>query len=230
MTIRRFTDAREAVRNARLYLILGSFAGEGREPLEAAAAAVRGGVELIQVRLKSATTLERIEFCRRLTERCGGTCPPLIVNDDPEAAVGAGVAGVHVGQDDLPVEQVRKRVGGRLIIGLSTHSKEQVGQAQALGADYAGIGAMFPTQTNQIEHLIGPEPLAELSGMVAMPVFAIGGVTLANLDQIIAHGCRRVAVSSAILEADDPEQATRAFYRRLWDSEPTSRYDRRSDD
>ncbi|MFH0946069.1 MAG: thiamine phosphate synthase [Planctomycetota bacterium] len=223
MTIRRLMAAREAVKNARLYLILGCEAGEGRDPLEVAAAAVAGGVELIQIRLKSVTTKERIEFCRRLRKCCGTSCPPIIVNDDLEAAIGAEAAGVHVGQDDVPVAQARKQAGDRLIVGLSTHSPAQAEEAEAAGADYAGIGAIFPTETKQIEHLIGPEPLEELPGRVGIPVFAIGGVTLANLERIISRGCRKVAVSSAILEADDPEAAARTFHQRLWESGPIIR-------
>ena len=219
MTKRRFAEARARLQAARLYLILGPRSGDGGDPLHIAAAAVRGGVELVQVRLKRQTTAERIEFTRHLIERLGRPGPVVIVNDDPEAAVRSGADGVHLGRDDPSIEQVRSQVGADLLVGLSTHSLEEALRVEASGADYAGLGAMFPTQTKLSTVLIGPDSLRDLSDRTDLPVFAIGGITLDNLGQITAQGCCRVAVGSAILDAPDPEQAARAFRDRL--REPT---------
>jgi len=215
MTKRRFPSWRERLQAARLYLILDPRAAPGRDPIEATLAAVRGGVDLVQVRLKRRTTSERVDFTRTLIERLGPGGPLVIVNDDPQAALLAGAHGVHLGPDDPAVDAVRKDVGDELLIGRSAHSIEEAIRAFALGADYAGLGAMFPTRTKRETVLVGPEALRDLEHRANRPVFAIGGITLFNLDQILARGCHRVAISSAILGAHDPEQAARAFRDRL---------------
>lgn len=214
---------------ARLYLIADpSDARSCGADLGRLRAALRGGVDWLQIRMKSATTAERRAACDRLRPILQASGVALIVNDDVAAAVAVGADGVHVGQADLPIEEVRSWVGEAMWVGVSTHSAEQAVRAAERGADLVGIGAMFPTTTKDAALRIGPDVLAELSDGVLdarcsararargpFPVFPIGGIGPGNVSELVRRGVRRAAVSSAVLAADDPEAAARALRRAL---------------
>jgi thiamine-phosphate pyrophosphorylase len=144
-----------------------------------------------------------------LRDKTRATGALFIMNDRPDIALLADADGVHVGQDELPVADVRQLVGPDRLIGVSTHSLEQARQAVADGADYIGVGPTFPSTTKQFAGYPGLELVRQVSREVTLPAFAIGGITAENVPQVLAAGCRRIAVSHAILGAADPAQAAR---------------------
>jgi thiamine-phosphate pyrophosphorylase len=182
---------------ARLYLITGA-----RPDLSAfLEAAVRGGVDLVQVRekgLPDGRLLSLLEEAREATRRLG---VPLAVNDRPDLAVLVGADAVHVGQDDLSVEAVR-RFG--LPVGLSTHAPEELARA---AADYVGVGPVFATPTKEGRPAAGLDYVRHAAAHARVPWFAIGGIDEANVAQVVAAGAQRIAVVRAIGDADDPERA-----------------------
>ncbi|HXV33640.1 MAG TPA: thiamine phosphate synthase [Gaiellaceae bacterium] len=189
----------------RLYLITGA-----RPDLPAfLEAAVRGGVDLVQVREKTLSDRELLrvlEGARETTRRLG---VPLVVNDRPDLAVLVGADLVHVGQDDLPVEAVR-RFG--LPVGLSTHSPEQLARARA---DYVGVGPVYATPTKEGRPGVGLEYVRHAAAHARVPWFAVGGIDETNVADVVAAGAERIAVVRAIGEGDDPERAARVLRSAL---------------
>lgn len=181
------------------------------DPWDTLAAALAGGVDLVQWRVKDDRTVG-LERCLAL---CRAHAVEVIVNDDPALAVTAGAAGAHVGQDDLSAAAAREVLGPTRLLGVSTHDAAQLAAAHAAGADYAGFGPCFATATKGYREGLGPEALRVALAGARLPVFAIGGITTDNLPALIAAGCTRVAVSSAILGAADPTDAARALRRLL---------------
>ena len=190
---------------ARLYLVTAA-----RADLAAfVEAAVRGGVDSVQLRekdLPDGELLAVLKEARAVTRRLG---VPLVVNDRPDLAVLVGADCVHVGQDDLPVEAVR-RFG--LPVGLSTHSEQELARAQA---DYVGVGPVYVTPTKQGRPAVGLELVRHAAAKVRIPWFAIGGIDEGNIADVVAAGARRIAVVRAIGDADDPERAARALRAAL---------------
>ena len=176
---------------------------------------IDGGADVIQLREKEMPDHKfktLAEEMRKLTSQAGVL---LIVNDRVGIAKLVAADGAHVGQDDLPAPDARKILGPDAILGVSTHEISQARQALADGADYIGTGPVFPTKTKGYTEGIGTNHLRALSSELPIPFFAIGGISLENLDRLIGAGCRHVAVSSAIVAADDPADAARQFKRRL---------------
>ena len=183
--------------NARLYLITGARPDLG----EFLAAAVRGGVDLVQIREKQAADPELIPVlheARRATERLG---VPLVVNDRPDLAALVGADYVHVGQDDLPVG-VARRFG--LPVGLSTHSTAEIDRADG---DYIGVGPVYATPTKEGRPAVGLELVRYAAAHAAQPWFAIGGIDETNVAAVVEAGATRIAVVRAIGDAHDPEAA-----------------------
>jgi thiamine-phosphate pyrophosphorylase len=139
----------------------------------------------------------------------------FIVNDHPDIAMAVEADGVHLGQDDLPVEVARKLMGGSRIIGVSTHSVEQARAAQSAGADYIGFGPIFTTRTKDAGPRQGIEGLRQVRKAVTLPVIAIGGINSGNLDEVLKAGADGVAVISAILSAPDPYDTAREMVDRI---------------
>ncbi|MGI9471913.1 MAG: thiamine phosphate synthase, partial [Rubripirellula sp.] len=131
-----------------------------------------------------------------------------------DLAVAADVDGVHVGQDELPVAAAREIVGERMI-GVSTHSLEQAREAAKDGADYIGCGPVFPSATKTFDRYLGTEWLKEVAKEIDLPAFAIGGIDLENLDQVIDAGVRRVAVTAAIHHSDQPAEVAERLHAML---------------
>jgi thiamine-phosphate pyrophosphorylase len=191
----------------RLYLVTG-VRPDLAELLEAA---VRGGVDLVQLREKTLSDREllpALEEARELTHRLG---VPLVVNDRPDLASLVGADFVHVGQDDLPVEAVR-RFGVR--VGLSTHSPGELARAEA---DYVGVGPVFNTPTKAGQPAVGLEYVRHAARHAPVPWFAIGGIDETNVADVVAAGATRVAVVRAIGDAGDPERAARSLRAALAD-------------
>lgn len=193
------SPAADAAREARLYLVTSA-----RPDLEAfLEAAVRGGVDLVQLRekeLPDGALLRALKEARAVTGRLG---VPLVVNDRPDLAVLVGADFVHVGQDDLPLQAVR-RFG--IPSGLSTHSREEVERAEA---DYIAVGPVFATPTKPGRPAVGLELVRHAAVHAPAPWFAIGGIDRTNVAEVVAAGARRIAVVRAIGDADDPEPAAR---------------------
>lgn len=211
--MRRSDERRARLRSARFLLVTRASAAE----LPAIEAAVRGGVDAVQVRDKSAPSEQLARRVRALRARLGPGVL-LVVNDDADAARAGGADGVHVGQADEPPESIRERHGDALLVGLSTHSPEEVAAAQQRPVDWLGFGALFPTSTKEGARVVGPETLSRLPPS-RLPIFCIGGIGPDNVTRVVAAGGRRVAVSRAVLEARDPEAAARAIravLERAW--------------
>lgn len=192
---------------ARLYVITPDASHE--RVLELAAAAVRGGADVVQLRHKSMPRGELLTLARELREVVRG--PLFIVNDYVDVAMMSGADGVHLGPDDLTVASARKVAGNRLLIGVSASKPEAVQP----GADYVGCGPAFATPLKPNKEAIGPEGVAALTSAIGIPVFGIGGIDETNLPQLTALGVHRVCVVRAIAEAGDPEEAVRRLRAML---------------
>jgi thiamine-phosphate pyrophosphorylase len=143
------------------------------------------------------------------------------VNDRPDIAMLAEADGVHLGQEDLPFQEARRLLGPDALIGISTHDVKQLQRAILEGASYVGVGPTFPSATKTFEALAGLDFIRQAMEMTTLPAFALGGITPENVDQVVAAGARRIAVSQAICAAEDPSAAARALKRALrTESEP----------
>lgn len=191
--------------SARLYLVTPT-----RSDLaDFLASAVRGGVDLVQVRekrLPDGRLLDLLREAREVTRRLG---VPLVVNDRPDLAVLADADAVHVGQDDLPVDDAR---GFGLPVGLSTHTAAEIDAAQA---DYLGVGPVYATPTKVGRAAVGLDLVRHAAAKASVPWFAIGGIDRTNVEDVVEAGAKRIAVVRAIGEADDPEAAARELRSAL---------------
>ncbi|HET9073168.1 MAG TPA: thiamine phosphate synthase [Solirubrobacteraceae bacterium] len=177
----------------------------------ALAAAVRGGVDLVQLRLKDASDEEILATAARFRAVLDPLGVPLIINDRPDLARAAGAAGVHVGQDDQAVSDARAIVGADAIVGLSTHTPEQVDAAADLPLDYFAVGPVYATPTKPGRPAVGTELVRYAAARAQLPFFAIGGIDPTNLAVVRDAGAERIAVVRAITQAPDPERAARAL-------------------
>ncbi|MCX8140680.1 MAG: thiamine phosphate synthase [Gemmataceae bacterium] len=201
---------------ARLYwLFTPSAAGERWEwRLEQA---LSGGVQVVQLREKHLADRACLQLAQALRRRCHQARVLFLVNDRPDLALWSEADGVHLGQDDLPIAQARHLLGREALIGVSTHTIEQVHQAWQQGADYIGIGPVFPSQTKAFDHFPGLEFVRQATAVSVRPAFALGGITPENLLHVLAAGARRIAVSACLSQASDPASIA-AQLRALLDS------------
>lgn len=207
-----------ALASRRLYGFVDTAYLAGRDPAELTRALVDGGVDIIQVRAKELNHAQRLRLVLAVIGVALRAHVPVIVNDDIAAAREAGADGVHLGQEDwaaLPATARADRLRDLRLFGISTHSLAQAEQAQRDGAHYIGVGPVFATGTKPGVAPVGLQLVAQVAGRVTIPFFAIGGITLKNLDSVLAAGASRVAVVSAILQAKDVTAAARAFKTRL---------------
>jgi thiamine-phosphate pyrophosphorylase len=208
--------ARERLADARLYILVsGSDCRGGLEWTIKEAAS--GGAQIIQLREKNLTDRELLERAARVRRWADQAGLLFIMNDRPDIARLAGADGIHVGQEEMPVREVRRIAGASALIGVSSHSPGQARQAILDGASYLGVGPTFASETKQFEGLAGLNFVKQIARQTSLPFFVIGGVTLANVGDIVAAGGARVAVCRAICQADDPRGAAAAF-RQVLDS------------
>ncbi|HEY5427925.1 MAG TPA: thiamine phosphate synthase [Solirubrobacteraceae bacterium] len=201
-------DLRVALHAARLYLVCDA------RPDAVLEQALRGGVDLVQLRLKDASDAEIVAVARRYRAACAAHGVPLILNDRPDLVVAAGADGVHVGQDDMPVARAREMVGPERIVGLSTHSTAQIDAAAAAREiDYIGVGPIHATPTKPGRPAVGLDLVRYAAAHAATPFFAIGGIDADNVASVRAAGARGIAAVRAIADAPDPAAAARALRR-----------------
>jgi thiamine-phosphate pyrophosphorylase len=205
---------RERLRTARLYFVCEALP-RGEDPEALLRAALSGGVDIVQLREKELDR-EQIERSAQTFRRLCDTYSTLfIVNDDPWLAQSCDADGVHLGQDDMSVEEAREILGPDTIIGLSTHSKEQLAAAGSSSVDYVSVGPVWETPTKQGRPGVGLGLVEHAAASAPRPFFAIGGIDPSNAAQVVAAGARRLGVVRAIRDADDPARLAEALRATL---------------
>lgn len=199
----------------RLYVILD--AGLARGPIqEIAARLMSAGVRLLQFRAKDMGAREMLALGKELTDAARQSGATLFLNDRPDVACLAGADGVHVGQEDLTVEQVRAVLGAGRWVGVSTHNQEQFQKAAAGSSDYIAIGPIFSTSSKaNPDAVVGTEMIRKLRPLTKKPIVAIGGIRLNRATEVIEAGADSVAVISDILGREDPAEQAKRFIERL---------------
>jgi thiamine-phosphate pyrophosphorylase len=203
------SDRRERLHASVLYLVCDA------QPDAFLREALRGGVDIVQLRVKDGSDGAIFETASRYRRLCTESGALLIINDRPDLARAADADGVHIGQDDDPVRTARALVGPDRLIGLSAHSPEQVTAAGRVGVDYIGVGPVHATPTKPGRPAVGLELVHYAATHSVLPFFAIGGITTENIAAVRAAGARRAAVVRALTEASDPEAAARKLHAGL---------------
>jgi thiamine-phosphate pyrophosphorylase len=205
---------RERLRTARLYFVCDARPG-GEDPEALLRAALSGGVDIVQLREKELGRREIERAAATFRRVCDTYSALFIVNDDPELARSLDADGVHVGQDDASAEEARELLGPDAIIGLSTHSPEQIAAATERPVDHISVGPIWETPTKAGRPAVGLDLISHAAAHASHPFFAIGGIDAGNAEQVIHAGARRLCVVRAIRDAADPgaaaEELRRAF-------------------
>jgi thiamine-phosphate pyrophosphorylase len=213
---------RERLRTARLYLCCEARPhGENPEPL--LAAALRGGVDIVQLREKSLPRRE-IELAAQAFRRlCDVHSALFVVNDDPDLARACDADGVHVGQEDMSATEARAALGPDAIVGLSTHSEQQLAASAEQPVDYVSVGPIWETPTKEGRAAVGLDLIRHAAEAAPHPFFAIGGIDNSNAAEVVAAGAQRICVVRAIRDAEDPAAAAeglRAAFAPLGEAPP----------
>lgn len=196
----------------RLHILTDFFFQQRFSHEELARRAIAGGADTIQFRQKRGPIRHKLFSAQRTAEVCQEAGVPLIVDDHVELFLATGAAGVHVGQEDLPVHLVRRIVGDAAIVGATANTARQALEAEDAGASYIGFGPVYPTRSKANPAAVrGLEGLAEVSTRLQIPVIAIAGITAERVPDVLAAGAHGVAVMTAVTNAEDPAAATRPF-------------------
>lgn len=201
--------------NYSLYLVTDRQILAGRELCACVEQAIRGGVTLVQLREKTVSSLEFYQVACKLRQLTDDYKVPLIINDRLDIALAVEAAGLHIGQDDMPAEIARRLLGPGKILGVSVSSVEEARAAVQAGADYLGVGAVFPTASKADANAVSFGELARIKRAVDVPVVAIGGIAADNLAKVRAVGVDGAAVISAILGRQDCHDAAQGL-ARIW--------------
>ncbi len=200
----------------RVYVITDAARAGGRSPTEIAEAAIQGGATAIQLRMKEEPARLIVQAARQIATLCRAAGVTFIVNDRADVAMIAGADGVHVGQDDLPAEDVRALMGGKALLGVSAATVEEACAAERAGADYLGVGAIYATSTKaDAGPPVGLARIREIRQAVRLPIVAIGGITADNAGPVIAAGAQGVAVITAVTLAEDMAGAARRIRQEV---------------
>jgi thiamine-phosphate pyrophosphorylase len=194
---------RERLRTARLYFVCDARPG-GEDPEALLRSALGGGVDIVQLREKQLSRSEIERSAATFRRVCDTYSALFIVNDDPELARACDADGVHAGQDDASAEEARELLGPDAIIGLSTHSPEQIAAANERPVDYMSVGPIWETPTKAGRPAVGLELVSHAAATASRPFFGIGGVDPSNAEQVVRAGARRLCVVRAIRDAEDP--------------------------
>ena len=205
---------KKRLKEAKLYLILDAQVLSYKDLLAKLKPAVRFGVDIVQLRDKKGDAKDILEFCKQ-AQRIIQKKALFIVNDRVDLAILTGADGVHLGQEDISYAQARKLMGPKSIIGVSCQTKEQTKKAQRQGADYIGFGSVFETQTKPERQPMNLELLKDVVKTIDIPVFAIGGISRSNIDQVREAGAKRVAVCRDILLAKDVSRTVNDLKKSL---------------
>lgn len=198
-----------------MYLVTDRDVLKGRDLCEAIEASIKGGVTLVQLREKDISSLDFYNLAVAVKKITDKHNVPLIINDRIDIALAVDAAGVHVGQSDIPTKVARKIIGEEKILGISAATLEEAKLAEAEGADYLGIGAVFPTDTKKDARSVSIELLGEIKKSLTVPVVGIGGINENNAELLKESKIDGIAVVSAILGKDDIEQAAKYMLMRF---------------
>jgi thiamine-phosphate pyrophosphorylase len=206
---------KEAFSKVDLYPVTSQRLSAGRSNIDVLKAVIKGGSRIIQLRetdlADEALYKMALDF-RKITSEASVL---LVINDRVDIALAVDADGVHLGQDDLPVD-IARELAPELLIGVSTHSADDALRAQELGADYLNIGPIFPTKTKDgLHRFLGPDAITEIGGKVSVPFTVMGGINGSNIDQVVSKGAKRVAVVTAVTQADDMEKAVRLLRQKI---------------
>jgi thiamine-phosphate pyrophosphorylase len=206
-----------------LYVLIDPSACKGRDPVVAGRAALEGGASMIQWRDKLRDKGDQLPEARALYDLCQAHDATFILNDHADLALvlaasgpaSRGAIGVHVGQKDLPLVEVRRVVPDYFVVGVSTNNADEARAAEANGASYIAVGDIFGTTAKQGTRPASPQRLAEVKAAISVPVVGIGGINLSNVRDVMAAGADGIAVISAVCGADDPAAAARALVEAM---------------
>ncbi|MGM0502232.1 MAG: thiamine phosphate synthase [Bacillota bacterium] len=208
--------SKQGILNTDIYGLTAEKYSLGRNNVEVVKELIKAGVEIIQYRAKEKNMLAKYQQCkkiRNLTQKAGVA---LIVNDDVDLALAVDADGVHVGQEDLPVAEVRKLLGSEKIIGLSTHNPQQAQQAVAAGVDYIGVGPIFETNTKKdVCAPVGLEYLKYVVENIDLPFVAIGGIKEKNIKQVQQTGAKCIAMVTEIVGSKNIEKKVKSLRLKL---------------
>ena len=201
----------------RLYLVTNRYQDSLETFLEKIETACRSGVTIVQLREKNLTTHQYYQLAKQVKEITDAYQVPLIIDDRLDICLAVDAAGLHIGDDELPVSVARKVLGSEKILGVTAKTVKRALEAEEGGADYLGTGAIFPTTTKENAPITLISTLKTICQRVAIPVVAIGGLTSENIDQLIGTGIAGVAVVRDLMQAEDIEAKTQAFLTKLDD-------------
>lgn len=201
----------------KLYLVTNRYQDSLENFLEKVETACRSGVTIIQLREKNLTTNQYYQLAKQVKKITDAYQVPLIIDDRLDVCLAVDAAGLHIGDDELPVSVARKVLGPEKILGVTAKTVKRALEAETSGADYLGTGAIFPTTTKENPPITLISTLKTICQTVAIPVVAIGGLTSENIDQLIGTGIAGVAVVRDLMQAEDIEAKTQAFLTKLDD-------------
>ena len=201
----------------RLYLVTNRYQDSLESFLEKVETACRSGVTIVQLREKNITTNQYYQLAKQVKEITDAYQVPLIIDDRLDVCLAVDAAGLHIGDDELPVPVARQVLGPEKILGVTAKTVKRALEAEEGGADYLGTGASFPTTTKENAPITLISTLKTICQRVAIPVVAIGGLTSENIDQLAATGIAGVAVVRDLMQAEDIEAKTQAFLTKLDD-------------
>ena len=201
----------------RLYLVTNRYQDSLERFLEKVETACRSGVTIVQLREKNLTTNQYYQLAKQVKEITDAYQVPLIIDDRLDVCLAVDAAGLHIGDDELPVSVARQVLGPEKILGVTAKTVKRALEAEEGGADYLGTGAIFPTTTKENAPITLISTLKTICQKVAIPVVAIGGLTSENIDQLIGTGIAGVAVVRDLMQAEDVEAKTQAFLTKLDD-------------
>ena len=201
----------------KLYLVTNRYQDSLESFLEKVETACRSGITIIQLREKNLTTNQYYQLAKQVKEITDAYQVPLIIDDRLDVCLAVDAAGLHIGDDELPVSVARKVLGPEKILGVTAKTVKRALEAETSGADYLGTGAIFPTTTKENAPITLISTLKTICQTVAIPVVAIGGLTSENIDQLIGTGIAGVAVVRDLMQAKDIEAKVQAFLTKLDD-------------
>ena len=201
----------------RLYLVTNRYQDSLESFLKKVETACRSGVTIVQLREKNLTTNQYYHLAKQVKEITDAYQVPLIIDDRLDVCLAVDAAGLHIGDDELPVSVARQVLGPEKILGVTAKTVKRALEAETSGADYLGTGAIFPTTTKENAPITLISTLKTICQTVAIPVVAIGGLTSENIDQLIGSGIAGVAVVRDLMQAEDIETKTQAFLTKLDD-------------